>query len=803
MKDPDIIKNNIALITSVEYFENNIVVMDSIKIYVPFETNISEEKAIIKVNKGASIEPNPSDIIFTLGIVEKFRVTAEDGTTKEYVIIVSIEKNKEAIINSLKYLDVDTPIHDEIIIKVPYKTDISKEKIVVEISRNATISPDPFIEVFEFDVFKKFVITSESGNTKEYSIKVIMNDNKDSHITSIKYLDKNIIVYDNIEISVAYGTDISKEKIELKISENAEIQPLPSTVVFVDGVGKKFIVTSQNGNTKEYTITINIAENDKTLITTLQYMGKQIAISDNIEIDVLPNVDVSNAKAIISISEKAKISPNPNDVTFEFDIPQKFIVTGEDGSTKEYYITVSFIKNSDSTILSLNYLSLSPVITENIIIELPYKTDISGVKSIIIIDEKAEINPLPENTVFYSDITQVFVVTAEDGSENTYNITVKVSRFASKGSRLKLENNEWVIDNINGTHTGIYSIEDLAMMGSGNTKPENGGDIWRLNDDYILLNDLDFNDENSYRAGYLDYNLIYNTGFKPIGDSSSPFEGSLNGLKHYIKNLYINTVYHKVGLFGVIQDSYISNLGILNANISGADYTAALVGSVIRSDINRCYVDKGSVTGDSYTAGLVGRIYNNSNIDRCYTSCLVQSKENRTGGLVGYNKGLNSDITNSYSTSDIISISTEIGGLVGYSYNGGNTNYCYYKGNIKGKNNVGGLIGYIKDNTTKIESSIAFASVIEATNSNAVIGRVVGYIELSLIINCYSNIDMTLNGNLIITDIGPTTKQGDNIASMINVSLQPFFNWDFVNIWELKSGAIRPTLIGVGDDQGK
>ena len=72
-------------------------------------------------------------------------------------------------------------------------------------------------------------------------------------------------------------------------------------------------------------------------------------------------------------------------------------------------------------------------------------------------------------------------------------------------------------------------------------------------------------------------------GFVPIGNGTTPFSGSFNGQGNYIANLTIDTPNNSsVGLFGVASGS-ISNVGLIDAMVTGFSQTGAFVGSLIQA----------------------------------------------------------------------------------------------------------------------------------------------------------------------------------------------------------------------------
>jgi hypothetical protein len=153
------------------------------------------------------------------------------------------------------------------------------------------------------------------------------------------------------------------------------------------------------------------------------------------------------------------------------------------------------------------------------------------------------------------------------------------------------------------------------------------------------------------------------SGFIPIGSGSMEFTGGYDGNGYKISNLKINRPSTDfVALFGRNAGSVeIKNLGIENADI----------------------------TGGNYTAGLVGFQYGSCKISNCYMTGSVSSSSQQVGGLVGHNEA-DCTISNCYSTGSVNGGSA-VGGLVGES--DGVISNCYATGSISGSSYIGGLVG--------------------------------------------------------------------------------------------------------------
>ena len=216
---------------------------------------------------------------------------------------------------------------------------------------------------------------------------------------------------------------------------------------------------------------------------------------------------------------------------------------------------------------------------------------------------------------------------------------------------------------------------------------------------YELTRYLDFWDDASYSS--TSNKIIWTTGegWEPIGyykdnNDNKPFTAIFEGNSHTISNLMINrsdTSY--VGFFGYTNSSStVTDIGLLNINIQGADSVGGLVGSN-NGSITNSYAT-GTVTGNYRVGGLVGSNNGNGSVMSSYVTGTVIGTGVHVGGLVGYNNG---DITNSYAMGAVTG-DRFVGGLVGE--NGGSITNSYATGAVTGNSNVGGLVGSNRGSVT-------------------------------------------------------------------------------------------------------
>jgi hypothetical protein len=199
-------------------------------------------------------------------------------------------------------------------------------------------------------------------------------------------------------------------------------------------------------------------------------------------------------------------------------------------------------------------------------------------------------------------------------------------------------------------------------------------------------------------------------GFQPIGTTSKPFLGTLNGGGNTISNLTINTPSNNyVGLFGYSYNNgsaqvLVQNLTLSNVNITGSNYTGGLFGSFTGWS-NTVAVQNISVSGT---------ISGGSNV----------------GGILGFQSGGWVQISNCTSTANITGSGSYVGGITGNALSLGLPGHIYTStssGTITGASYVGGIAGYVGNQGTVSGSSSSATVVVSPAGGNYE-GGLAGYV---------------------------------------------------------------------------
>jgi hypothetical protein len=323
-------------------------------------------------------------------------------------------------------------------------------------------------------------------------------------------------------------------------------------------------------------------------------------------------------------------------------------------------------------------------------------------------------------------------------------------------------------------------------------------------------------------------------GWAPIGDFNNRFFGKYDGGGHTIQGLYTETgpYFNYMGLFGMLDNSKLSNIIITDANVTGNQNVGILSGFMQNgSQITNCHTS-GSVTANSGVGGLVGRLQVGCIVENSSSSAdvipLYESSGSYFGGLVGYS--VQSEVNTCSATGNVNGLNY-LGGLVGYSYQS-DVNTCFANGNVTGQNYLGGIIGSFSQGNVSMSyaSGNVFGQIciggLIGTFSGFVsncyaTGEVKGYDRIGGLIGCFVSEELTScysvgrvtytgNGGGLVgfsnisaeescywnieTSGHDTSALGTGRLTPVMLSQSNFSGWDFDNIWSINPGSSYPYL---------
>jgi hypothetical protein len=231
--------------------------------------------------------------------------------------------------------------------------------------------------------------------------------------------------------------------------------------------------------------------------------------------------------------------------------------------------------------------------------------------------------------------------------------------------------------------------------------------------------------------------------FEPIADAmmGEQFTGGLDGAGYTVTGLTINRpTGMMVGLFGMMVGGSVTDLDLVDVNVTGMMQVGALAGMVDDSydygDIDNVYVS-GTVSADMDMVGGLFGMASGEDISNCDVDVTV-SGMNQIGGLIGYLG--ESSVYNSSAVGDVSGYGY-VGGLVGYN-SVSDIDNSYAGGTVLGAAmGVGGLVGMLGDDSA-ITASFATGTVTGTGSGGSgygvggLIGYAYGYDNID---NCYAN----------------------------------------------------------------
>ena len=303
---------------------------------------------------------------------------------------------------------------------------------------------------------------------------------------------------------------------------------------------------------------------------------------------------------------------------------------------------------------------------------------------------------------------------------------------------------------------------------------------------------------------------LSSSDWTPVGSSSNPFCGVVDGRGFVISNLKISSTSDNRGLFAYAQSVYLKDIVLTDVSVkSTSNYAAALVAylsnsgtlkgctltGIIGSDSNQgsyhagligeaelsysgslliedCHVSA-AVYGYTETGLLAGRIHSGTAvISRCSAGGTNYGKSYYIGGLVGNFKPNQGVIEYSYASNLTINNASHSGGLLCGEVTGScSIHDCYTMGSVTGATQIGGLFGYIS-----ISGSVSRCYTDCSLSGSSYIGALLGYPRSGISSTCYYNSDTYSTSNYG-TALTTAEMTNTDIASTY------FSGFDFDTVW--------------------
>ena len=439
---------------------------DKCKINVPSDTTkfsltseINSESTISPVN-GTEFTMTPTERIKDITLT----VTAEDDTKKEYTVTVERQKSSNNNLSDIKVDNVSLSDFNKnkltYNITVPGTTSSVLVSATVEDTGKAVITTD-LSNKFNLDFGSnkiEIVVKAENDELKTYTLYIEKSKRINANLKDLK-VDNETITDFNKDKTEYTLDDVPFNKTELNISAIAE-----DTLAKVSGTGNiklktgdnKIIITVTAHDTsvvKNYIINVRREKNSDNKVKSINVSGVTPTLNaDGTYSVTLPNnkTTLTPSDVDVTVSEDASIEKSPAiSLTTKNDNIYTFKVTAANGDEKTYTIKVTRTKSNDTSIKKVTLTigtdsSRYCLLTDNKCkIGVPSDTTKFSLSSEI----NSESVITPANGTEYNmpstervkDIT--LTVTAEDGTQNEYTVTVEREKSSNNNlSDIKVDN---------------------------------------------------------------------------------------------------------------------------------------------------------------------------------------------------------------------------------------------------------------------------------------------------------------------------------------------------------------------------
>lgn len=478
----------------------------------------------------------------------EFEVISEWGTPKTYKVNLIKKSNdmtlKEVSVNGNKaqkqedgnyYIEVLDTVEKG---NVTVKTNNEKASVRIGFGEETLSVGTAQVELLEKETEVMFTVKSEAGNTTPIKLTI----KKVSNNTQVEILtvdEEEVTQYDETKFAYQKIVDNTKEGYYVLImakDPNATVELGQEkatgslrTIVPIAGDAKevKFLITAENGDTQEYSLTIIKASNNIN-IDTVELNDVSIAVTDperGIYEKMIPKladtikvkVVTENDYATVKIGDtKTCIKESVQDISLDIKeniITIPVVITAADGYTVKTYniILTRGENNTDIVKLTVDGKQIDCV-NSKFVANITGDSETAEV-NIKLSDENASIN-FNEESKYYQITSQVrleglttikdIIVTAQDGTIKEY--TLEIHKLMSIAGIIQTPEN---INKENIAQIHIYRSSDTReindkdnpreVVASGESTPDGKFDI--------VISEIDTYDVVITKAGYLSHTI--------------------------------------------------------------------------------------------------------------------------------------------------------------------------------------------------------------------------------------------------------------------------------------------------------
>ena len=427
----------------------------------PMNETFSKEKLVYTVDVANSIDEiniqavTEADISTVTGTgthslkvgenVFEIVVTAENNTTRTYKVKVNREASSNNNLSDLKINGNTISGFDSEKLEyfITVENDVTEADIEATLEdETATVTGTGKIDLVTTSKNSiNVTVTAEDGGIKIYKIDITRKKSSNNNLVLLSALEGTLSpAFD--KDTTSYTMQVPYENTQLSLTSVAEDAnatiDVEGNVDFQIGNGNNVYVTvtAEDESTKTYSIQVTRLPQANNFLSSLIVASKNGKIYDlnpvfnksTLNYSISINEDDSNL--VVSGTKEAASSTVvglENITVSSFPYVHKVVVTSAGGIDREYSITINKVKSSNASLkgITVSQGSLSPSFDPDI---LDYTVNVDNeVTSIDIgatLNKGQTISGTGSHSLSLGDNNIPLVVTAEDGTINTYNIKV-------------------------------------------------------------------------------------------------------------------------------------------------------------------------------------------------------------------------------------------------------------------------------------------------------------------------------------------------------------------------------------------
>ena len=459
-----VVKSSEKAITAFSLLERKATITGTdITLALPLSTDVTKlvatftasEKSTVKVGtdlQTSGTTPNN----FTQPVT--YTVTAEDGSTQEYTVTVTLGVPLSEI-TSFSFQGITATATQST--ADSFKMTLPAGTVVTKLVAIFSTSPDNSIVKIGDDVQTSgttendfsapvtYTVINEDGKEKDYTVVVTVAKSSEKLITAFSINSEvGTIDQTNKAIGVALPENTDVTKLVATFTASAKSTVKVGTDLQTSGTTPNnfsspvtYTVTAEDGSTQDYTVTVILGKSPLNSITAFSINSVAGTIDQTyrtIALELPSGTDATKLVATFTASAKSTVKVGTDLQTSgttpnNFSSPVTYTVTAEDGTYQNYTVTVTFLSSEKAiTAFSINDVAGTINPDRTIAVALPSSgTDVTKLVATFTASEGAtvkvgekvqESGKTPND--FSSDVT--YTVTAEDGTYQNYTVNVKL-----------------------------------------------------------------------------------------------------------------------------------------------------------------------------------------------------------------------------------------------------------------------------------------------------------------------------------------------------------------------------------------